>query len=152
MSVQLSLMVIHVVPYWILVASTSSVSHSFYKKYLKGCPIQRITNLMKVVGAGGKEVPFLGYIEVMVGFPSKEVSINGNYPALILVVPDNPYNERVPIIIGTNVAKQCREQCVKTYGRNYLQLAKCSSAWAQAYKCLTCARVLSLSKRGVTLM
>lgn len=64
-----------------------------------------------MVGAAGQEVPFLGYVELDVSFPRTEAGIDNVFQTLVLVVPDNQYNLRVPLILGTNLAKQCRDVC-----------------------------------------
>ena len=39
--------------------------------------MQPVENLMRVVGAGGNEVPFLGYVTVNVSFPKGEMGGEG---------------------------------------------------------------------------
>ena len=45
---------------------------------------------------------FLSFIDAEVEFPEHEAGFSGCVQALNLVVPDNAYNERVPLAIGTN--------------------------------------------------
>ena len=98
--------------------------------------METIGSLLRVVGAGGEDIPFLGYTEVKDTFPYEDTGVCGDYYALMLVVPDNPYNKRVPAAIGTNLAGQCKANCKAAYGHHYLQRIKMSSAWARAYRSL----------------
>jgi hypothetical protein len=64
--------------------------------------IEPIEEIVRVVGAGGQEVPFFGYVTIHVSFPENDVEIRGTLKTtLALVVPNNSYNQRVPVIIGT---------------------------------------------------
>jgi hypothetical protein len=77
-------------------------------RHLFNQPIGPIENIVRVVGADGQEVPFLGYVTIDVSFPENDVGIRGTLTTLALVVPTNSYNQRVLVIIGTNLVKQCR--------------------------------------------
>ena len=52
-------------------------------------------------GAGSQEAPFLGYIDLDIGFPCVEAGTDKVFSTLVLVVLDNSYNQRVPLILGT---------------------------------------------------
>ena len=52
-----------------------SISEHFYRKYLSGRPIQPLDGLVRVVGAAGQEVPFLGYVELEISFPRTEAGL-----------------------------------------------------------------------------
>ena len=64
--------------------------------------IQPLTDL-KIEEAGGYTLPYSGYIECVIGVPflEKEIYI----PALI--VPTTSYSLKVPVVIGTNVIREC---------------------------------------------
>ena len=47
-------------------------------------------------------------MELGISFSHTEVGIDNVFQMLELVVPDNQYNLPVPLILGTNLAKQCR--------------------------------------------
>jgi len=64
-----------------------------------------LDGLVRVVGAAGQEIPFLGYVELGVSFPRTEADTDEVIQTLVLVVSDNQYNRRVPLILGTNLAK-----------------------------------------------
>ena len=130
-------------------SQVSSVSQSFYNRYLPYCPINSVENLVKLVGAGGEQVPYIGYIEVRVSFPKEESGVFLGENALVLVVPDNDYNKRVPAVIGTNIAKAFYVQGVKEHGTDFSQKVKMSSAWKRAYASVrACERFNSKQKEG----
>lgn len=60
---------------------------------------------LKVSGATGEKVPYIGYVEVGIAttFTDSEVDIP------VLVVPENSSNSEVPVIIGTNVIRIFKE-------------------------------------------
>ena len=59
------------------------------------CPIKPLESLLRVVGTGGEEVTFIGYVEVSVAFSPEEISIHNSHTGLLLIVPHSPYNEQV---------------------------------------------------------
>ena len=52
-----------------------------------------------VEGGGGHKLPYSGFTEVEISFKG----LSSPMDALMLVVPDTSYHERVPLLIGTNV-------------------------------------------------
>ena len=70
-----------------------------------------LDGLVRVGGAAGQEIPFLGYVELGVSFPRTEADTDEVIQTLVLVVSDNQYNRRVSLILGTNLAKQCTDDC-----------------------------------------
>ena len=115
-------------------SQVTSISKSFYHRRIKfstgwiGCSDKC------VVGAGGNEVPFLGYVTVNVSFPKGEMGAEGLLKTLALVVPNNNYNQRVPVIIGTNLVKQCRDVCRRVARWRFLQTANILSTWRRVYQ------------------
>ena len=67
----------------------TSIAESFYRRHLADCTIQPLGNLVRVVGAGGEDVPYLGYTTVKNEFPVEDVGINSSFDTPVLVVPDN---------------------------------------------------------------
>ena len=62
-----------------------------------------------MVGAAGQDVPLLEYVDAEIEFPEDEAGLSGCVEALVLVVPENAYNQRVPLLIGTKVVKDCKD-------------------------------------------
>ena len=79
-------------------SQVNTIAKWYYDKYLSVKPLRSVENLLRVVGAGGQEVPFCGFVNVEVTFPKYDIGTDAAVPALVLVVPDNDY-------IGTNVTK-----------------------------------------------
>lgn len=50
-------------------SQVTTVSEGFYKEHLSSCPLQQIDEILKVEGANGQEVPFLGYLQTNISFP-----------------------------------------------------------------------------------
>ena len=66
-----------------------------------GLDIQPLKGILKIKGAGGHELLHSGFTEVKISFKGLSSPID----ALMLVVPDTPYHERVPVSIGTSVLR-----------------------------------------------
>ena len=62
--------------------------------------VQLLDNVLSIEGAGGHKVPYLGLVEVAIQSP--EILL-GEFPVLMLVVPDTEYHKRVPVLLGTNI-------------------------------------------------
>ena len=91
---------------------------------------------MRVVGAAEQEVPSLGYVELSISFPPTEAGTDQVFQTLVLVVPDNQYNRRVPLILVMNLAKQCRDVCQQKGGLAFLQRMAVSGVWKRTYGAL----------------
>ena len=52
----------------------------------------------------------MGYIDLDIGFPCVEAGTDKVFSTLVLVVLDNSYNQRVPLILGTK-AEQWKGDC-----------------------------------------
>ena len=112
----------------------TTISKDFYDQHLTDCDIHPVETL-KVVGAGGQDVPFLGYVSVNISFPQHEAGICEETPTFALIVPNTTYNQRVPAVIGTNVL---RHYASKYDHRNKTGGAQtASSAWHRIYQANT---------------
>lgn len=118
-------------------SQVSTIAEWYYNKYLSNKPVQPIENLLRVVGAGGQEVPFSGFIDVEVSFPHSDTGDDDTVVALVLIVQDNEYNKCVPMVIGTNVAEQYKVKCSDKYGKNFLDKLQTSPPWRRAYKAMS---------------
>ena len=83
-------------------SSITTISEDLYKSLLPIPELRPLTDL-KVEVAGGYTLPYSGYIECAIGVPflEKEIYI----PALI--VPTTDYSLKVPVVVGTNVIREC---------------------------------------------
>ena len=115
-------------------SQVTTISKDFYDQHLTDCDIHPVETL-KVVGAGGQDVPFLGYVSVNISFPEHEAGICEETPTFALIVPNTTYNQRVPAVIGTNVL---RHYASKYDHRNKTGGAQtASSAWHRIYQANT---------------
>ncbi|XP_062572826.1 uncharacterized protein LOC134234798, partial [Saccostrea cucullata] len=87
------------------------ISESFYQS-LKPMPeLLSLTNFgLSVRSANGSELPYKGYIEMQINVPCMN-DFSCHIPAL--VVPETNYTKNVPVIIGTNFIRLCRQNCEK---------------------------------------
>ena len=84
-------------------SQVTCVSHSFYSSYLSHRKMWPLSDL-GVTGAGGHDVPYLGYIEVSVTPAETEAGTGKTVRTLALVMPDNDANGATPFLIGTNTS------------------------------------------------
>ena len=61
---------------------------------------------ISLIAANGSSFPYIGYVEVNISIPFLG---RDNVTVPTLVVPTTPYNSHVPVIIGTNVIRLCRD-------------------------------------------
>lgn len=115
----------------------TTVGESFYRQHLSHIAITSMDNLLKIEGATGHEVPYLGYIEAPVSSKQDCTGLCMETTIPILVVPDTSYNRRVPIVMGTNFIRVCRDACRDRYGTRYLQKTKTTTPWYLAYQHLS---------------
>ena len=109
-----------------------SISEHFYKEHLSEQQLRPLDGLMHVVGAGGQEVPFLGYVKLDIGFPCVEAGTDKVFSTLVLVVLANSYNQHVHLILGTNLTKKCRDDCQQKGGWGFLWERNVSGTWKRA--------------------
>ena len=103
-------------------------------RHLSDQPIQPVEDIVRVVGIGGIEVSFLGYVIINIGFPKDEMGTEGPLKTLALVVPNNNYNQRVPVIIRINLVKQCMDECQRATRQRFLETVNISSKWKRVYQ------------------
>ena len=65
-----------------------------------GLEVHKLDRMLTVEGAGGHQLPYLGYVEVDLYLKEMEEPVQR---VIMLVVPDTAYHQRVPVLIGTNV-------------------------------------------------
>lgn len=83
-------------------SQVTTVSKSFYDRNLSSQKIFPIQDLLDIEGAGGQEVPYLGYISTTIHFPESVMGKSAEVDTLILVVPHHRTNMEVPLLIWTN--------------------------------------------------
>ena len=63
-----------------------------------GLKIKPLRRLLKLEGAGGASVKYMGYVKATLNIPEIRAF---NHPCLFLVLRDSDYGNKCPIIIGT---------------------------------------------------
>ncbi len=104
----------------------TTIGEAFWKKHFPECLLHPLGDLLDVQGAGGHELPYLGYVILPVSLPFDDTEAIIEVP--LLVVPDTDYTKRVPLLIGTNVLKLYRDQLQLKHSTRYLQRAKICTA------------------------
>ena len=113
----------------------TTMSQSFYESCLPNVRLNSIDSLLQVEGANGLPVPYLGYVEVSISLPG---SLPGSFEldAPVLIVPDTPYNKKVPVCVGTNVIQICIDRGVSMFGEHFVTNRQTDPVWRLVYKCM----------------
>lgn len=80
-------------------SQVTTIPLSFYHKHLSKHPLKSLESLL-VEGANGQSVPYLGYVELTLTFPSEFLGVKSEVTTLALVVPDLMHMPQV--LVGTN--------------------------------------------------
>lgn len=83
-------------------SQVTTVTKSYYDKYLSEHQIESLHDLLEVEGANGLPVPYLGYVKIKVSFPREFLGTEIEVLTLALVVPDTQSSSKTQILIGTN--------------------------------------------------
>ena len=112
-------------------SSISTISEDFVKLLDPEPIVHDVTELgLQVNVANGETLNFLGCIEANVCVPFlKDTTV----PELFLVVPMTEYNHKVPIIVGTNIIRECKMASSDT--------ESVPLAWQTAFKAICSKRV-----------
>lgn len=87
-------------------SQVTTISEDFYRSNLEvSHPLLDIESGIRVEGAGGNSLSFVGIVEVGIKCPGVEEELM--VPALVM--PATPYNQRIPAIIGTNVLSRIKD-------------------------------------------
>ncbi len=82
-------------------SQVTTVPLSFYSSHLLHRPMHHLLNhLLKVEGANGQSVSYLGNVKLALKFPQEILGTEAEVPTLALVVPDLTHVPQV--LIGTN--------------------------------------------------
>lgn len=102
-------------------SQVTTISESFHKNHLCHLPIQPIHALLEIEGAGGQDVPYLGYIETHITFPQAITGKEEELVALTLVVPECHFNSEIPLLIGTNVLFRLYHHALERDGPEFIR-------------------------------
>lgn len=91
-------------------SQVTTMSLSFYNRYLSDQTIQPVADLLEIEGANGQSIPYLGYVKVTLQFPKEFIITQPEIETLALIVPDVRSNSLTPLLIGTNTLDPLYEQ------------------------------------------
>uniref|UniRef100_A0A3P9ITK5 Gypsy retrotransposon integrase-like protein 1 n=1 Tax=Oryzias latipes TaxID=8090 RepID=A0A3P9ITK5_ORYLA len=83
-------------------SQVTTIPVSVYNKLLTNQPVKSLDHLLEVEGAAGQSVPYLGYVETTITFPSDFLGAEFEVQTLALIVPDVHANTSSPVLIGMN--------------------------------------------------
>jgi len=89
-----------------------------------------LQTLLHVEGAGGNPLPYIGFIEAEIVLPSHVLGETKSLCSLFLVTKDTNYNQKCPILIGTNIISSCL-----SFQKNE-NWERLPSAWRVAFRCM----------------
>lgn len=101
-------------------SQVTTISESFHKAHLSHLLIQPINALLEIEGAGGQNVPYMGYIQTHIMFPQNMAGKEQQLAVLALVVPECHFNSKIPLLIGTNALLRLYEQLVEQDGPGFI--------------------------------
>lgn len=125
------------------------ISQSFYVNSLAHRELCSVGDLLHIEGAAGQVVPYLGYIEVEVQFPKSVCGTGKKFTVLALVSPDQSHNEKVPLLVGTNILRHLIQDCKKKGGSQFLRSLPIKAEWASVYS--DCCKKVRSHTRGQVL-
>ena len=119
-------------------ATISTVSEAFYHAHLWNLPIEPLKDILNVECADGSSLPYKGYIEadiVALGISDGNEPLQ---PCIFLVVPNSTaFNQKVPLLLGTNVLEPLLTKTRAVNGTKFLQTVKMTSPWYLSFRCIT---------------
>ncbi|KAL7824273.1 hypothetical protein SRHO_G00342580 [Serrasalmus rhombeus] len=126
-------------------SQVSIIAQSFYLQHLSHRELCPVSDLLHIEGAAGQTVPYLGYVEVEVQFPKSVCGTGKRFNILALISPDQSYNEKVPLLVGTNILKHLIDDCKKKGGVQFFKSLPIKAEWAFAY--LDCCQKMECESR-----
>ncbi len=100
-------------------SQVTTIPVSFYNQNLVEQQIKPLDDLLEVEGAAGQSVPYLGYVELTVGFPKDFLGTDIVVPTLALVVPDLRPETPSQVLIGTNTLDVLYEQYLDSHASDH---------------------------------
>jgi hypothetical protein len=106
----------------------STIGQSYYQQQMT-VPMHAVTDFLRVEVANGELPNYLGYVAVTLTMSNQSMD------ALFLIVPDTPYNQQVPVLMGTNILKAWRQEQLSS---NEAQVGELPGALQTALTTLKC--------------
>ena len=114
-------------------SQVTCITSGFYKEYLSHIDLHPIEEALQIIGVGGQDVPYLGYLTVSVSFPEQNCGTEKNHVVFALVCPDQNPPTEVPVIVGTNILWKFKENCEQMAGPHFLKKLRINKVWAKIY-------------------
>lgn len=114
-------------------SQVSIIKESFYRQSFNDQDLQPLKKNMSVKCANGGYLSYLGYVTAEVDLLG--ASTNRTLLCSMLVVPDNRYNKRVPVLLGTNLLQSAMNNVKLQFGHR-LKNANICAPWFLSYMCL----------------
>ena len=92
-------------------SNVSTVSETYYRQILKNKEMHSLASLI-MKGAGEHTLPYLGYTFVNCSPLASKMTFN----VPMLVVPDTQFNRSVPILVGTNLLEEIKNNNIPVHG------------------------------------
>ena len=109
-------------------SQVSIMSETFYNDNFSDLTIEDLSSPLRVVGAGGNCVPYLGYVQIDDVKLSESVSgVSESVGGLFLICPDTEFSHAVPVLIGTNILRNFADLCQRQFGVNYAKSVRACS-------------------------
>lgn len=117
-------------------SQVSTISESFFRDHLseQGEEMHPAFEWLKLTAANGLDIPYMGYVELDVEAIGLAIPERG-----FLIVKDSAQTSAVPVLIGMNVVKKCRELVCAEFDTT-LQ-GKLELQWREAFHRLQTAKV-----------
>ena len=114
-------------------SQVSTMNYTTYKSSFSHLPLHDISSL-QIKGAGGNEIPYLGYISVTLDLKSEVFGCNISPTVMMLVCPDSEISKEIPVILGTNVLRHCISSCQELFGKCFQGFIHVNPSLAFMYK------------------
>lgn len=99
-------------------SQVTTIPVSFYNQHFADQPVKSLCDLLQVEGAAGHAIPYLGYVEMVVTFPSEFLGVDLDVSTLALVVPDVGAHQS-PVLIGMNTLEPLYNQYMESEYTNF---------------------------------
>ncbi|XP_070573586.1 uncharacterized protein [Ptychodera flava] len=114
-------------------SQVTTLSKWFNDKHFSDHPLEASTDDLRILGADDQTVPVLWILEDQVRLPSAIYGVEQTMEALVIVVPNTEYGDRIPITLGMNVLEPCMRAVAVIRKSNHNKVNKMSVPGRRAY-------------------
>ena len=113
-------------------STVSTISKKFYEDHFKEIPVQELGTLLKIECADGQHLPYEGFITVNL----EVLEMKKPVTTILLIIPDSPYNQKVPVLLGTNILNTLMKLFQEQHGDRYLEKSKLTTPWYLSFRAI----------------